>query len=66
MNNLSATELPVLLRASDVKVYLGCNDNKLYALLKRRDFPSFRIDRKWYVDKEEFIAWMKKSMVKKK
>ncbi len=58
--------LPVLLSAKDVKMYLKCNDTTLYGLLKQRDFPSFRVGKKYYIDEEKFIEWMSKSSKLKK
>lgn len=58
--------LPNLLTASDVKAYLKCNDTTLYALLKRRDFPSFRVGKKYYINEDEFKDWMNKSSKVKK
>lgn len=52
------TNLPKLLSAKDIKSYLKCNDAKVYALLKQRTFPSFRIGKKYYVDEKKFIEWM--------
>lgn len=58
MNGSAVSNLPNLLSARDVKKYLGCNDANVYALLKQRDFPSFRIGKKYYVDEGKFIEWM--------
>ena len=58
--------LPNLITASDVKKYLKCNNTTLYGLLKQRDFPSFRIGKKYYINENEFIIWMsKQSKIKK-
>ena len=50
--------LPDLLTAKEVKEYLKCNNTTLYALLKERTFPSFRIGSRYYIEKEKFILWM--------
>ena len=64
-NNMTVT-LPVLMSAAEVKQYLKCNNTTLYGLLKQRDFPSFRIGKKYYIDQEKFIAWMDKNQRVKK
>lgn len=56
MNN----NLPELITASDVKVYLKCSNSTLYALLSRKDFPSFRVGKKYLINKEAFLTWMEK------
>lgn len=64
MNNEQDTRLwerpdnkSILLSAADIKEILGCNPNTLYNLLNKKDFPSFRINSKYYVVYDDFIKW---------
>lgn len=52
--------LPELITPKEVKAYLGCNDVTLYALLKQKDFPSFRVGKRFYINRERFIKWMER------
>ena len=52
-------QLPKLITPKELKAYLGCNNNRVYELVNRRDFPSFRIGGKYYIIYDDFINWMK-------
>ena len=52
------SELPKLLRPKDIKEYYKIGDVKLQELLNRRDFPSFRLGRDWFIIEDKFIEWM--------
>ena len=52
-------QLPKLISPKDLKAYLGCNNNKVYELVSRRDFPSFRIGNTYYMIFDDFVNWMK-------
>lgn len=59
--------LPKILTAKDIKEYLHIGDQKLYELLKQRDFPSFRVDGGDYkILEDDFIEWMRKRSKAKK
>lgn len=55
----------VLLSAKELKEILGCNNNTLYELLARPDFPSFRIKSRHYVLYEDFLAWAREQAKQK-
>ncbi len=57
--------LPKLLTPQDLKKYFVQNNikmgnDKLYALLKQKDFPSFKIGSNYYIIEKDFIEWMTK------
>ena len=52
--------LPELITPKELKAYLGCNDSTLYALLKRKDLPSFRVGKRFYINRVRFIKWMER------
>lgn len=52
--------LPELITASEVKDYLKCSKSTLYSLLSRKDFPSFRVGKKYLINKNEFLIWMER------
>ena len=58
--------LPELLSPKQVKEYLGCNNTTLYGLLKSRTFPSFRIGKRYYIEKDKFLVWMENKQKEKK
>ena len=53
-------DLPELMTAKEVKDYLKCSNENLYALLKTRGFPSFKIGNTYRIRKDEFIDWINK------
>jgi len=54
------------LRPKDIKKILDIGNDKLQELLERRDFPSYKIGRNWYIDPDLFVEWTKKQMTKNK
>ena len=54
------SSLPNLLTPKDIKAYLKCNNKRVYELCSRRDFPSFRIGSKYYIQEDKFLEWMDK------
>lgn len=58
VNNVNDVHISELMSAPELKQYLHCNNNTLYSLLSRRDFPSFRIGKRHYIIKDELIKWM--------
>lgn len=59
-------KLPKLITSRQLKQYLGCGELKLYELLGRRDFPSIRIGKKYYILFDKFIEWLEKESKKSK
>lgn len=39
-------------------ILLGCSKNTLYTLVKRPDFPSYRIGNRWLIDKQGLHTWI--------
>ena len=58
--------LPELLSPGQLKDYLHCNDKTIYDLCRRRDFPSFRIGKRYYINKDDFVDWIKRESKKNK
>lgn len=46
--------------------YLNCGHDLAYQLVRRRDFPSFRIGKFFYIKKAEFVNWLEKESKKPK
>ena len=59
-------QLPELLTPQEAKQYFHCNDRTIYNLCRRKDFPSFRIGKRYFINKDELIEWMKKETKKNK
>ena len=62
LEKINLSETPVLLTTMQLKEILGCNNNTLYALLGQSDFPSFRINSRYYIIYEDFIQWCRKQV----
>lgn len=54
------TELPELMTVKQLQEYLNCGHDLAYQLVRRRDFPSFRIGKFFYIKKAEFLSFNKK------
>lgn len=51
-------ELPELMTAREVREYLKCSNQNLYTLLKKKDFPSFKIGKSYRIRKDDLIDWI--------
>ncbi|MDD4699133.1 MAG: helix-turn-helix domain-containing protein, partial [Oscillospiraceae bacterium] len=51
-------KLSKLLTPAEVRDYLHLGNNKLYELLRRKDFPSFQIGSRFYIIEDDFADWM--------
>ena len=54
-------ELSQILTVEDVKNNLHIGRNKVYQIFARKDFPAWKLGRKFGVDKEAFEEWKKTS-----
>ena len=61
---MKATELPELMTIKELKTYLNCSYDTVYSLAKRKDFPSFMIGNKYYINKTELPVWIEKQCKK--
>ena len=59
-------KLPQMITAKDTAKYLGISNNKLYALLKCRDFPSVKIGSRYYVIQDKLADWLEKKSHERK
>ena len=59
-------QLPELLTPQQVKDYLHCNDRTIYNLCRRKDFPSFRVGKRYLIDRNRLIEWIEKESKKNK
>lgn len=61
MNNCkfrNAEDLPMILNATEVADFIGVGKSQMYDLLRRVDFPSFRIGKRIFVPRDKFLAWI--------
>ena len=58
--------LPTLMSVSEFRDYLGIENHKAYAIVKERSFPSFKIGRKYYVNKGELPERIEKQSMRVK
>lgn len=52
-------ELPKVMKVKEIKDFLRIGRRQAYELVKREEFPAFRIGNTIRVTKEEFIEWLK-------
>jgi excisionase family DNA binding protein len=58
--------LPELISVKELMNYLHCSKSTAYALCKRRDFPSFRIGKSFYIKTDDLSQWIDKESHKNK
>lgn len=66
LETVKANDLQKVISPKELKEYLKCADKTLYNLLSRRDFPSFKIGKKYYIIYDDFLKWMDKESKKNK
>ena len=54
----SAEELPMVLNVSEVAEYIGLSKANAYELTKRTDFPAFRIGKRVFIPRDQFLEWI--------
>ena len=54
----SSDELPMVLNVHEVSDYIGLGMSQVYELIKRVDFPAFKIGNRIFIPKEQFLAWI--------
>lgn len=54
----------ILLSPIQAKELLGVGRNEIYNLCKNKDFPSFKIGSKYYINKEKLQEWADNQCVK--
>ena len=54
----------MLLSPIQAKELLGVGRNEIYNLCKNKDFPSFKIGSKYYINKEKLQEWANNQCLK--
>ena len=54
----SADELPMVLNVHEVSDFIGLGLSQVYELIKRIDFPAFRIGNRIFIPRDKFLAWI--------
>lgn len=54
----SENELPLILNVQEVSDFLGLGISQTYELVKRIDFPAFKIGNRIFVPKDKFLTWI--------
>lgn len=55
---LSAEELPMILNVQEVSDLIGLGMSQTYDLIRRIDFPAFKIGNRIFVPRDKFLAWI--------
>ncbi|MBM7623743.1 helix-turn-helix domain-containing protein [Sporohalobacter salinus] len=62
----SRKELPFSLTPKDVEELLPVSSTKVYTLLERGEIPARKIDGKWAIQRDQFLAWFHGSTINNK
>lgn len=54
----SADELPMVLNVHEVSDFIGLGMSQVYELIKRIDFPAFRVGNRIFIPRDKFLAWI--------
>lgn len=54
----SADELPMVLNVNEVSDYIGLGMSQAYELIKRVDFPAFKVGNRIFIPKSQFLSWI--------
>ena len=55
---LSAEDLPMILNVQEVSDFIGLGMSQTYDLIRRIDFPAFKIGNRIFVPRDKFLAWI--------
>ena len=55
---MSAEELPMILNVQEVSNFIGLGMSQTYDLIRRIDFPAFKIGNRIFVPRDKFLAWI--------
>ena len=59
-------ELPEVMTPKYLMRYLDCSKTTAYELCKRRDFPSFKIGKNYYIQTDKITEWIERESRKPK
>ena len=55
---MSAEELPMILNVQEVSDFIGLGMSQTYDLIRRIDFPAFKIGNRIFVPRDKFLDWI--------
>ena len=55
---MSAEGLPMILNVQEVSDFIGLGMSQTYDLIRRIDFPAFKIGNRIFVPRDKFLAWI--------
>ena len=55
---MSAEELPMILNVQEVSDFIGLGMSQTYDLIRRIDFPAFKIGNRIFVPRDKILAWI--------
>ena len=62
MNTMKTEVASDLMTVEDLQFRYGIGKNKAYSLVKCKGFPSFQLYGRYYIRREDLIAWEKKAI----
>lgn len=60
MADTNDIKLPDLMNVKELISYLHCSKAVAYELCKRKDFPSFKVGKVFYIDSSKLTDWIEK------
>ena len=54
----SPEELPMVLNVQEVSDFIGLGMSQTYDLIRRIDFPAFKIGTRIFVPRDKFLTWI--------
>jgi len=58
-------DLPAILNVDEVSDFIGIGKSQMYELVKRIDFPAFRIGKRVFIPRDKFLAWIETQTAEK-
>lgn len=57
MNNNTKFQIPKTLTLEQLMAHLQIERTYAYNLMRRKDFPSYKVGREWRVDMKDLLEW---------
>lgn len=51
-------KLPELMDIKQLREYFDCGIDAAYMLVRRKDFPSFKLGKRYYIVKDRLVDWV--------
>ena len=59
---MNKKDYPIILTVKHMQEILGIGKHSAYDLMKREDFPSFKVGKQLRVERDKFFEWMEQEV----